>query len=76
MGAVPAAQRRSESPDEPKMYRAYQLPAVLNLSRAFITRMIATGELPSFTVGAARFVAADDIDAWIERRRNAQQAGA
>jgi excisionase family DNA binding protein len=63
--------RLSETVAEPRVYRAYQLPEVLNLSRAYITRLLASGALPSFTVGAARFVAVEDIDQWIERQREA-----
>jgi excisionase family DNA binding protein len=70
----PSRKHRREPAPAPRAYRAYQLPDVLNLSRAYITRLIASGELPSFTVGTARFVAADDLDAWIARQRDAADA--
>lgn len=69
--ALASADRQHPSTIQPRAYRAYQLPQVLNLSRAYVTRLIASGDLPSFTVGTARFVAVSDIDAWIERRRAA-----
>jgi excisionase family DNA binding protein len=68
---APRRQRRHAEHAAPRAYRAYQLPDVLNLSRAYITRLLASGDLPSFTVGTARFVAADDLDAWIARQRDA-----
>ena len=67
----PRRQRRHETVVEPRVYRAYQLPDVLNLSRAMITRLLASGDLASFRVGTARFVSAADIDIWIERQRAA-----
>ncbi|HLZ70497.1 MAG TPA: helix-turn-helix domain-containing protein [Dehalococcoidia bacterium] len=70
---APVNRRHSDQAFAPRAYRAYQLPDVLNLSRAYVTRLIASGDLPSFTVGSARFVTAAAIDAWIERRQQAGQ---
>jgi excisionase family DNA binding protein len=74
--ASPAPRRARRQPVaaiEPRAFRAYQLPLVLNISRAYVTRLLATGELPSFTVGSARFVTVADVDAWLARRRAADR---
>ncbi len=44
-----------------RAFRAYELPAVLGLSRPFVTKLIASGALVSFTVGRCRFVTAGDL---------------
>ncbi len=65
-------QRQNPEPSvERRAFRAFELPAVLGLSRPFITRLIASGDLPTFTVGRCRFVASADLDYWIERQRAA-----
>lgn len=47
--------------------------ALGGLGRTKTYHLIRSGELPSLTIGRRRFVALQDIDAYIDRRRAANQ---
>lgn len=55
----------------PMAYRPEQAAKALNCSRDTIFRLLATGELKGFRVGAARFISADELREFI-RAREAQ----
>lgn len=66
-----ATSRRLPAPVERRTFRAFELPGVLGLSRASVTKLIASGDLASFSIGRCRFVATADLDDWLARRRGA-----
>lgn len=41
----------------------------LSLSRSLMYRMLAAGEFRTIRVGAVRLIPADELAAWIERKR-------
>ncbi len=45
-----------------------QAAQLIGVTRSTIYLLIASGELPSFTVGRARRIRISDIDEWITRR--------
>jgi len=45
--------------------------ALGGLGRTSVYLLIKSGELPSVTIGRRRFVAVQDLDAYIQRRREA-----
>ena len=53
-----------------------ELAVVLGCGRTTAYRLIAEGEIPSFTIGRLRRVRRSDVDAFVERRlRDAEREG-
>ncbi|SDJ94139.1 helix-turn-helix domain-containing protein [Nonomuraea jiangxiensis] len=45
------------------------------LGRTTMHGLVASGELPSITIGRRRFIATRDIEEYVERRREAARGG-
>lgn len=50
---------------EPMLLRVDEVARALSLGRSKVYELIASGELPSITIGAARRVPLDALRAWI-----------
>jgi excisionase family DNA binding protein len=53
------------------LLRPEQAAQELGISRSKLYAMLATGELPSITIGRSRRVVAADLSAWVEQQREA-----
>ena len=53
--------------------RPAQAAAMSGLSRSLLYEAMATGELPSIRVRAARLILVDDLRAWLESHRIGQE---
>lgn len=53
--------------------RAFFTPAALaeylNLSERYVRELLSAGEIPSYYFGRARRISPEDVDSWLETRR-------
>ncbi len=58
------------------MYTVGEACKLLSLSRAFLYRLIDTGEIESITIGRARRITSTQLDAFVKAREGEIEAGA
>lgn len=56
---------------EPVLLRPVDLINLLQLSRAQVYLMLASGEIPSIRIGRLRRILRQDLDEWLNRSRGA-----
>lgn len=56
---------------EPLLLRPVDLVSLLQLSRAQVYLLLASGEIPSIRVGRLRRIRRQDLDDWLNRRQGA-----
>lgn len=57
--------------EEKRVYRPNELRGPYGITRDLAFKLISAGELRSFTIGRARFIRAEAVEEYIERREQA-----
>jgi excisionase family DNA binding protein len=61
--------RKDDGPALRPFFTIATLATYLNLSTKTVKTMLERGDIPSYKIGAARRIAADDVDVWLAARR-------